>query len=158
MTSPSERLEGTVDPKLLEILVCPLTKGPLELDAARQSGQPVSADMYPYEAGGTGLSITVPNWVFADGEEKGFERLKDSTVRQRLKREVAAGSQPGWSNLVQASGGWDHVVLANPFNPKWEADRSRSIGEIANRNLGPERTRPRCGRPGPASAATRRRP
>jgi N-acyl-D-amino-acid deacylase len=106
-----------------------------EVEAARARGVDVAADMYPYEAGGTGLSITVPNWVFADGEEKGFERLKDSTVRQRLKREVAAGSQPGWSNLVQASGGWDHVVLANPFNPKWEADRSRSIGEIA-RKLG----------------------
>lgn len=33
-------LEGTtmtkVDPKLLEILVCPVTKGPLEYDSARQ--------------------------------------------------------------------------------------------------------------------------
>ena len=28
MTSPSERLEGTVDPKLLEILVCPGDQGP----------------------------------------------------------------------------------------------------------------------------------
>ena len=35
MTSP-ERLADTVDPKLLEILVCPLTKGPLEYDAAKQ--------------------------------------------------------------------------------------------------------------------------
>jgi hypothetical protein len=33
---PPERLEGTVDPKLLAILVCPLTNGPLEFDAARQ--------------------------------------------------------------------------------------------------------------------------
>ena len=32
----TERLENTVDPKLLEILVCPLTKGPLEYDAAAQ--------------------------------------------------------------------------------------------------------------------------
>ena len=30
-----ERPEGSVDPKLLEILVCPLTKSPLEYDAAR---------------------------------------------------------------------------------------------------------------------------
>ncbi|CAL8975350.1 Trm112 family protein [Rhodoplanes serenus] len=37
MTSlPSDRATGSVDPKLLEILVCPLTKGPLEYDAARQ--------------------------------------------------------------------------------------------------------------------------
>jgi uncharacterized protein YbaR (Trm112 family) len=33
---PPERPAGSVDPKLLEILVCPLTKGPLEYDAARQ--------------------------------------------------------------------------------------------------------------------------
>ncbi len=36
MTAPPERLEGSVDPKLLEILVCPLTKGTLEFDSARQ--------------------------------------------------------------------------------------------------------------------------
>jgi uncharacterized protein YbaR (Trm112 family) len=36
MMTPTERPEGTVDPKLLEILVCPLTKGPLEFDASRQ--------------------------------------------------------------------------------------------------------------------------
>jgi uncharacterized protein len=36
MTALPERPEGTVDRKLLEILVCPITKGPLEYDAARQ--------------------------------------------------------------------------------------------------------------------------
>jgi uncharacterized protein len=36
MTSSPERLEGAVDPKLLEILVCPVTKGPLEFDSAQQ--------------------------------------------------------------------------------------------------------------------------
>ena len=35
-TPPTERPTGSVDPKLLEILVCPLTKGPLEYDAAKQ--------------------------------------------------------------------------------------------------------------------------
>jgi uncharacterized protein YbaR (Trm112 family) len=32
----NDRPAGSVDPKLLEILVCPLTKGPLEYDAERQ--------------------------------------------------------------------------------------------------------------------------
>jgi uncharacterized protein YbaR (Trm112 family) len=36
MNALPERPEGTVDPKLLEILVCPMTKGPLEYDATRQ--------------------------------------------------------------------------------------------------------------------------
>jgi uncharacterized protein len=35
MTTSSERPEA-VDRKLLEILVCPITKGPLEFDAAKQ--------------------------------------------------------------------------------------------------------------------------
>lgn len=35
-TTASDRPESTVDPKLLEILVCPQTKGPLEFDAAKQ--------------------------------------------------------------------------------------------------------------------------
>ena len=36
MNALPERPEGTVDPKLLEILVCPLTKTPLEYDAEKQ--------------------------------------------------------------------------------------------------------------------------
>ena len=36
MNALPDRPEGTVDPKLLEILVCPMTKGPLEYDATRQ--------------------------------------------------------------------------------------------------------------------------
>ena len=52
MTAPPERLEGTVDPKLLEILVCPLTKGPLEFDAARQELISRSAKLaYPIRDG-----------------------------------------------------------------------------------------------------------
>lgn len=102
------------------------------IEAARARGVNIAADMYVYTAGGTGLSITVPNWVYADGAEKGNERLKDPTVRARLKTEVAAGSEPGWSNLVQAAGGWDHVVLANAFNPKWDQYRYQSIAKIAH--------------------------
>jgi N-acyl-D-amino-acid deacylase len=102
-----------------------------EIDSARARGVDIAADMYPYPAGGTGLSITVPNWVFADGEETGYARLRDPAVRERLKREVVAGSEPGWSNLVQASGGWDHVVLSNPFNAKYDTYRMKSIAAIA---------------------------
>jgi uncharacterized protein YbaR (Trm112 family) len=36
MTTSAERPEASVDRKLLEILVCPLTKGALEFDADRQ--------------------------------------------------------------------------------------------------------------------------
>jgi N-acyl-D-amino-acid deacylase len=101
------------------------------VDDARAHGVNIAADMYLYTAGGTGLDITVPNWVWRDGAAKGLERLKDPAVRAKLKQEVAAGSEPGWSNLVHASGGWDHVVLANAYNPKWDKYRFKSIAYIA---------------------------
>src|ERR1700694_4761494 len=58
MTASPERLEGTVDPKLLEILVCPLTKGPLEFDATRQELISRSAKLaYPIR---DGIPIMLP--------------------------------------------------------------------------------------------------
>ena len=52
MNSSPDRLDSTVDPKLLEILVCPVTKGPLEFDAARQELISRSAKLaYPIRDG-----------------------------------------------------------------------------------------------------------
>jgi N-acyl-D-amino-acid deacylase len=101
------------------------------INAARARGVDVAANMYPYTAGGTGLAITVPNWVFADGEARGYQRLRDPRVRERLRREVAAGSQPGWSNLVQAAGGWDRIVLANAHSERFSRYEGQSIASIA---------------------------
>jgi uncharacterized protein YbaR (Trm112 family) len=53
MTTPTtDRPANTVDPKLLEILVCPVTKGPLEYDAANQELISRSAKLaYPIRDG-----------------------------------------------------------------------------------------------------------
>ena len=51
-TTPPDRPAGSVDPKLLEILVCPLTKGPLEYDATAQELISRSAKLaYPIRDG-----------------------------------------------------------------------------------------------------------
>ncbi|RXH19802.1 Trm112 family protein [Bradyrhizobium guangzhouense] len=58
MNAPTERPENSVDPKLLEILVCPLTKGPLEFDAGRQELISRSAKLaYPIR---DGIPIMLP--------------------------------------------------------------------------------------------------
>jgi uncharacterized protein len=58
MTTSPERPENTVDPKLLEILVCPMTKGPLEFDAAKQELISRSAKLaYPIR---DGIPIMLP--------------------------------------------------------------------------------------------------
>ena len=61
--------------------------------------------MYPYTAGGTGLDITVPELgVGRRQASRARSGCSDPAVRERLKRELAAGSQPGWSNLVARLG------------------------------------------------------
>jgi N-acyl-D-amino-acid deacylase len=100
------------------------------IDGARARGVNIGADMYLYAAGGTGLDITVPNWVWERGMEQGLKQLRSKRVRERLKQEVQGGSLPGWSNLVHASGGWDHVVLANAFDERYDKYRYQSLDSI----------------------------
>jgi uncharacterized protein YbaR (Trm112 family) len=58
MNAPTDRPENSVDPKLLEILVCPLTKGPLEFDATKQELISRSAKLaYPIR---DGIPIMLP--------------------------------------------------------------------------------------------------
>lgn len=108
------------------------------INAARDRGVDVAADLYPYTAGGTGLEIIAPSWVWADGLEKGIERVRDPKVRERMKKEVAAGSMPGWSNLVHASGGFQNVRLANSFSEKYRRFHGKTLAQIgAELNLDP---------------------
>jgi uncharacterized protein len=57
-TAPSDRPAGSIDPKLLEILVCPVTKGPLEYDLDKQELISRSAKLaYPIR---DGIPIMLP--------------------------------------------------------------------------------------------------
>ena len=100
------------------------------IDAARARGVDVAADLYPYRAGGTGIEVTVPSHLFAEGFDAAIKRLRDPAVRAGLKKELAAGPQPGWSNLVHASGGWGNVVLANSHSPKYASHHGENFAEI----------------------------
>lgn len=116
----------------------PMPQALATINAARDRGVDVAADLYPYTAGGTGLEIIAPSWVWADGLEKGIERVRDPKVRERMKKEVAAGSLPGWSNLVHASGGFQNVRLANSFSDKYRRFHGKTLAEIgAELNLDP---------------------
>ena len=100
------------------------------IEAARSRGVDVAADMYLYTAGGTSLSAVVPAWASEGGDAKLMERLKDPAIRARLKNEIKSGS-PGWWNIIEASGGWDHVVLAEAGTKDNEKYENKSIAQIA---------------------------
>jgi len=101
------------------------------IDAARARGVDVAADLYVYTAGGTGLEATIPSWAQEGGRGALLQRLANPEMRARLKREIGSGV-PGWSNLVEAAGGWDGVVLSNaqnPANARFEGQSLEAIGK-----------------------------
>lgn len=100
------------------------------IDAARARGVDVAADMYVYTAGGTGLEATIPAWAQEGGRPELLKRLADPDIRTRLKKEIVSGS-PGWSNLVEAAGGWDGIVLSNARNPDNTRFQGKALSAIA---------------------------
>ncbi|MBB5705580.1 N-acyl-D-amino-acid deacylase family protein [Sphingopyxis panaciterrulae] len=100
------------------------------VEAARARGLDIGANIYPYRAGGTGLDVTVPTHVFAKGREAAYAAVRDPAVRKQLKKELAAGPQADWSNLVHASGGWQNVVLANAHNDRYRQFHGKNFAEI----------------------------
>lgn len=98
---------------------------------ARARGVDVAADMYLYPFSGTGLEVTAPTWVYEKGFEEAVKLLKDPAQRAKMKRDIAAGPQPGWTNMVYSVGGWNNVILGNAYNPRWDKYRTKSIAEIA---------------------------
>ena len=101
-----------------------------EIDAARARGVDVAADMYVYTAGGTGLEATIPSWAFDGGVDSLKARLSNPAIRARLKQEQKTGV-PGWWNIIEASGGWDGIVLVNARNPANKKYENKSIAQIA---------------------------
>ncbi len=101
-----------------------------KIEQARGRGVDVAADVYLYTAGGTGLDSVIPSWAFDGGRGKLLERLKDPSVRARLKQEIKTGS-PGWWNIVEAAGGWDNIVLASAANKENARFEGKNLTQIA---------------------------
>jgi len=101
------------------------------VDGARARGLDIAADMYVYTAGGTGLEATIPSWAHEGGGDSLKARLANPQIRARLKHELTTGS-PGWWNIVEASGGWNGIVLVNARNPDNAKYEQKTIAQIAN--------------------------
>ena len=100
------------------------------IEQARAHGLDIAADMYLYTAGGTSLDAVIPSWAHEGGTEALLKRLEDPEIRARMKKETQTGS-PGWWNLIEASGGWKHVILASTPNEEDRRFIGKSIAAIA---------------------------
>jgi N-acyl-D-amino-acid deacylase len=100
------------------------------IQAARDAGQDVSADMYPYVAGGTALASSLPPWVADGGMAKLFERLQDRATREKIKQEMAT-EHPNWENLYHGSGGAKGILLAGIENPDFKQYNGKTLAQFA---------------------------
>jgi N-acyl-D-amino-acid deacylase len=100
------------------------------IQSARDAGQDVSANMYPYVAGGTALASSLPPWVADGGTEKLLQRLHDPAIREKIKKEMAT-EHPNWENLYLGSGGASGVLVAEIANPDLKKFDGQTIAQIA---------------------------
>ncbi len=107
-----------------------MTEAGETIEAARARGLDVAADMYLYTAGGTSLAAVVPAWAAEGGTEKLIERLKDPSIRARLKKEILTES-PGWWNIVEAAGGWENIVVVGTSAEANKKFENKNVAEIA---------------------------
>ena len=111
-----------------------------KVEAARAGGQRITADMYTYTAGATGLDAAMPTWVQSGGLEAWIKRMKDPAIRARLVKEMRTPSND-WENLLLLSGSPDRVLLVAFKNPKLKPLTGKTLAQVARmRGKSPEET------------------
>ena len=100
---------------------------------ARRWNRRIGADMYPYIAGGTGLTAVLPPWTAADG--KLFDNLADPTVRVKIRAEIQS-DKTDWENMGQLAGpdGMLIVGIDKQENKKYVGKRLSEIAKMMNKD------------------------
>jgi len=110
------------------------------VEAARAEGLSITADIYTYVAGATGLNAAMPPWVQEGGYNAWVERLKNPVIRRRLKREMSTPTDD-WENLYLAAGSADKVLLVGFKNDALKPLTGKTLAEVAvMRGKSPEET------------------
>ena len=110
------------------------------IEAARKAGLSVSANMYAYTAGATGLDAANPPWVQEGGHDAWVARLRDPTVRARVIAEMKE-PQDRWENLYLAAGSAERLLLTAFKNDALKPLTGKTLAEVAAlRGKSPEET------------------
>ncbi len=110
-----------------------------KVEAARADGIRITADMYTYTAGATGLDAAMPTWVQAGGYEAWKKRLEDPATRAKVLAEMRSPPN-GWENLMRHAGA-DKMILLGFKKEKLKPLAGRTLAEVAKqRGTSPEDT------------------
>lgn len=110
------------------------------VEQVRSEGLPITADMYTYTAGATGLDAAMPPWVQEGGLKSWIARLQDPEIRTQVAREMSQESGD-WENLYYAAGSAENVLLVGFKNDSLKPLTGKTLAEVAEmRGKSPEGT------------------
>ena len=100
------------------------------IEAAQKEGLKITADMYTYTAGGTGLDACLPPWTEDGGYPALFQRLRDPATREKIKAQVETPTDE-WENMYLAAGGPEHILLSQFKSEKLKPLTGKTLAEVA---------------------------
>jgi N-acyl-D-amino-acid deacylase len=100
------------------------------IQKAQAEGLKITADMYTYEAGSTGLDASMPPWVLDGGYEAAYKRLADPAMRQKIAQAIRTPSND-WENLYLAAGSPDRVLLVEFKSDALKPLTGKTLAEVA---------------------------
>ncbi len=101
------------------------------IDRANKEGLKITADMYTYTAGATGLDAAMPPWLQEGGINEWIKRMKDSAMRKKALQEMRTPTDK-WENLMMLAGDFDKVLLMGFTNDSLRKNYTgKTLGEVA---------------------------
>jgi N-acyl-D-aspartate/D-glutamate deacylase len=100
------------------------------IEAAQKEGLKITANMYTYTAGATGLDASLPPWTADGGYPALFKRLRDPATREKIAAEVSKDSDE-WENLYIGAGSPDKILLVGFKSDKLKPLTGKSLAEVA---------------------------
>ncbi len=111
-----------------------------KIEAARSAGMKVTADMYTYTAGATGLDAAMPPWVQEGGLNEWIKRLKNPSIRRKVLQEMRTPTK-AWENLLLAAGSPTKVLLTGFRQDSLRYLTGKTLADVAAmRGKSPEET------------------
>ena len=99
------------------------------VERARREGMAITADMYLYPAGGTGLSAIIPPWAHDGGDAALLARLRDPETRARVKQSIL--EDKSWENMYLEADGPDKILLAGFTTEALKPLTGKTLAEVA---------------------------
>ncbi|MBY0535044.1 MAG: D-aminoacylase [Chitinophagaceae bacterium] len=110
------------------------------IENARKAGIDISANMYNYTAGATGMTASFPPSLQDGGFGKLRERLQDPKIRAEMAKAMNTNATD-WENLYYGANGAEHVLLLAFKQDSLKKYTGKTLAEVAKiRGTSPENT------------------